>query len=83
MIAASEEPAPWPPVRIEPGPGQLSLINPQLELRQLEPEPQQLALLPDPPLWEKDAPSSKAKVQGRLARKRSRERISPGQGSLF
>ena len=84
MIAATDEPAPWPPVRIEPGAGQLNLIADQLELTQVPPAPQQLALLPDPPLWEQEPePVATPASAGRLARKRSRARISPGQGSLF
>lgn len=85
MAAVTEEvEATWPLRPARPGPGQLNLTSEQMELEQVEPQPVQLQLLDEPPPWETPqvSPAPKDKT-GRLAKKRSRKGITPGQASLF
>lgn len=66
--------------------GQLSFGPEQGVLSEAEPEPQQLALLPEPPPWEQDPglPASLACLKGgRMSRKHSRAGTFPGQTALF
>jgi hypothetical protein len=66
------------------GPDQLSFDANQISLDEVEPGPEQLLLLPEPPVWEEPAtPPQREAVNGRLARRRSRRGITPGQQSLF
>jgi uncharacterized protein (TIGR00369 family) len=56
----------------------------QMVLKESPPAPAQLSLLPDPPVWEADPPAPPASLpSGRLARRRRRASITPGQTSLF
>lgn len=67
-----------------PGAGQLSLESHQQILKELEPAPQQLPLLPDPAPWEADQePQRGPAASSRLSRRRSKLGITPGQTSLF
>jgi hypothetical protein len=66
----------------EPGPDQLSFGENQPAIWDAEPEPRQLALLPDPEPWEADRPSPAGAPPGRLARRRARA-APPDQLSLF
>jgi hypothetical protein len=63
--------------------GQMRIYGDQPPLSPRDPEPTQLALLPDPPPWEMpDEPRAKV-PKGRLSKKRSRAGITPGQTKLF
>lgn len=65
-------------------PGQLSFGPNQMVLEESPSVPVQLSLLPDPPVWEADPPAPPALLPpGRLARRRRRASITPGQTSLF
>ena len=80
------EPIQPPLMNVWDGPSadQLSFAADQMVLQQLPAEPAQLAFLPDPPIWEViEQPARQAPASGRLARRRARNRITPGQGSLF
>lgn len=66
-----------------PPPSQLTLGAEQMMLSDVEPAPVQLSLFPDPPLWEGDPPAPAAPRRGRLARRRGKLGISPGQRTLF
>lgn len=71
----------WP---MRPATSQLRLDQNQLEITDAHPDPIQLMLFPEPPLWEAGAEESRRPgTPGRLSRKRSRLGITPGQGSLF
>ncbi|MCA1841566.1 MAG: hypothetical protein LC723_14925 [Actinobacteria bacterium] len=84
MGLVSEVPSQWPPARVEVGINQMNLLADQSVLVAQEVQPQQLALLEDPPLWEQEpAPIQRKPSPGRLARKRARAGISAGQGTLF
>lgn len=97
------DPAPYPPqpdpvdeVPEAPGdaacPGQLTLpvsrdAPHQPSIWDAEPEPRQLALLPDPEPWEAERPRPPTRAPGpsgrRLARRRARAAPSPDQLPLF
>jgi hypothetical protein len=67
-----------------PGRGQLTFEIDQQTLKELEPGPRQLALIPDPPPWEADPEPKLGRDTGaRLSRRRTKLGISPGQASLF
>jgi hypothetical protein len=69
---------------LRPIPGQLSLHGAdQLELEKPPSVPVQLALLPEPPPWELADDPVAPRRPGRLRRRRSKSKISPGQTSLF
>lgn len=70
-----------PPV--QPLAGQLSLEANQLEISDYGPEPMQLSLLDDPQPWESSEPARGSARTGRLARRRARKGIAPGQMPLF
>jgi hypothetical protein len=81
VMAARDELPEWP-LRPHPaGPGQLRLGEGQTALSDLEPEPVQLALLPDPPPWEERPASTQSKRGG--SKRRTRRTISADQTSLF
>ncbi|MGH2773014.1 MAG: hypothetical protein ACRDIU_07765 [Actinomycetota bacterium] len=83
VLPPTEPPAPGPGVPLVIS-GQLSFGPAQQELSPQQAPARQLALLPDPPLWEMDPGPPPAPVRaGRLDRKRRRRGISPGQQSLF
>ncbi len=64
--------------------GQLSLESHQQILKELEPAPQQLPLLPDPAPWEADPePQRGVPASSRLSRRRTKLGITPGQTTLF
>lgn len=68
----------------QPGLDQLSFGPNQQVLTPQPPEPQQLAMLPEPAPWEmSDEPVRPITGKGRLAKRRSRAGISPGQTTLF
>lgn len=68
----------------KPGLDQLTFGPNQQVLTPQPPEPQQLAMLPEPPPWEMgDEPTRATTGKGRLAKRRSRAGISPGQTTLF
>ena len=84
MVAArdEEELPEWPLHPVSPD--QLSFGANQDTLPEAEEQPTQLSLLPEPPPWETpEAPDPPKRPSGRLARKRARRGITPGQGSLF
>lgn len=64
-------------------PGQLTLGPNQLELSDSQPEPVQLSFLDEPQPWEESASRPPTQRTGRLARRRARAGISPGQIPLF
>ncbi len=64
-------------------PGQLSLGFQQDVLTPIGPAPQQLALIDEPLIFESADRPPAPRPQGRLARRRARLRITPGQGTLF
>lgn len=66
-----------------PGHSQLVLDSDQMELSAMEPEPAQLSMLAEPPVWELEAPKAPRTRKGRLQRKRAREGVPPGQTQLF
>lgn len=84
MVAArSEDELPeWPLHPVSPD--QLTFGANQDSLPEAEEQPVQLSLLPDPPPWETpESDETPKRTTGRLARKRARRGISPGQRSLF
>ena len=83
MVEARDELPQWPLRPHTVGDDQLSFGPNQEPLAELEPEAVQLSLLPEPAPWE--APESEPPVsrKGRLAKRRARQKISPGQRSLF
>jgi hypothetical protein len=84
MVAARDEDdlPEWPLHPVSPD--QLTLETNQDPLPEAEEQPVQLSLLPDPALWETpEADDPPKPTKGRLARKRARRGISPGQRSLF
>lgn len=62
---------------------QLTLESEQGVLRELDPMPRQLGLLPDPPPWEAEGPEPSVPSKSRLSKRRQKLGISPGQASLF
>lgn len=69
----------------DPDPNQAALFGPtQPELKELPPQPQQLSMLPEPAIWEEAVSAGTPSLRkGRLAKRRTRAGISPGQTSFF
>lgn len=72
----------WPLGPHPPSPAQLQFGPNQMVFSEVEPDPQQLSLLPDPPPWELPDHPRPAGSTRRRSRHRP-PRISPGQRSLF
>jgi hypothetical protein len=84
MVPARDELPEWPLHPHPVSPDQLSFGANQDVLPEAEEQPAQLSLLPDPPPWETPEPEKQAQTTtGRLARRRAKRGISPGQQSLF
>jgi hypothetical protein len=77
--AVDEPEAEEPP---QPDPDQLAFDQNQPAIWDSEPEPRQLAMLPEPEPWEADRPAATSVRPGRFARRRARA-ASPDQLSLF
>jgi hypothetical protein len=77
-------PAEEMPEPAAPNPDQLHFGASQEPLSERPDEPRQLPLLPDPQVWEAEAPAPERRPRkGRLARKRANLGLSPGQLPLF
>lgn len=84
MARVRDELPEWPLRPFEVGRDQLTLGPNQQSLSDVEPEPVQLSMLPDPPPWEMgEEPPTPPVRAGRLGRRRIKRGISPGQRSLF
>lgn len=80
LVAVRDELPDWP-LRVNPD--QLSFGARQGSIEEVEPAAVQLSMLPPPPIWEEEISPRRPAPSGRLARRRSKRGISPGQQSLF